>query len=468
MCDSSGNPLPTDASGLQAAGTPCNKIPSSLINAGAVLYAKTINPAPITTNVPGTNYIDSTPFHRSQNEVSVRIDHQIGSKDAVFFRYTGFHQPQGGSCGIPNTTACIETFSAYQDVGKWTHTFSGNAVVSVGFARVNQVDANVTQFTSAVPGDLYQQMGITPDFVCGFKGLGSKECYFGGMQVAGYDSAGEGNVQDHVTSTYEFRGDLSIIKGRHTLKTGVDITNSGWDHASANDAIAFAAFQTSNLETSEGGSSLASFLLGIPDAANRYNRLGSSHGFNEYGLYFEDQWHATDKLTVNWGLRYDLAIWPRFGKLSDGTAYVGNMYFNGSSGVATYGVAYIPPACSATQPAPCIPGGTLPANVFLVPNHKFFHGSKRDFGPRLGLAYQLTDKWVLRGSWGRFFDEFSGVTQIATNSAGTWPSTGGQQWTNLNRGLPITFFQDPMQGTTGLRNPSPTPFTTLREFWKRL
>ena len=459
MCDASGNPLPANASGLQTTGTPCNKIPASLINAGAVTYAKAVYPTPIPTGVLGTNMIDFTPYVLGQDEMSVRGDEQIGNKNSAFGRYTAFWQASTGSGGLPTTTKSVSTFDAYQVAASWVHTISSDSLAQFSFGRVNQLGVPLSTFTSAVPSAaaLVQETGMNQGFACGFHGPGFRDCYFPGAIISGYSGSGEGAVRDHVTSVYEWKADYSKLHGHHTFKTGVATVYSGYDSHTASMGISFQPFETSNLETSQGGNALASFLLGLPDSANRYNKLSWTHGWTVYGLYFSDQWRATNRLTVNYGARYDASVWPAFGNLSDNSAYVGDMDFTGA--VPRYELEHMPPACSATQLAPCIPGGVLPANVYLAPpGGRLFHNSYDNIGPRLGLAYRLTSKLALRGSYGRFYDTYAGVEQIATNVAETWPSTGGQDWPLLNQVLPTVFYENPMAGSSGVTYPAATPF----------
>src|ERR1041384_1037705 len=100
MCDGSGNALPVDSSGLQAPGTPCNQIPTSLINASMLYYAQSLFPAAIDTGVPGFNGRDSTENIVRSDQMSARVDQQLGNSDRLFFRYTASWQPNTGSGGI--------------------------------------------------------------------------------------------------------------------------------------------------------------------------------------------------------------------------------------------------------------------------------------------------------------------------------------------------------------------------------
>jgi hypothetical protein len=91
-------------------------------------------------------------------------------------------------------------------------------------------------------------------------------------------------------------------------------------------------------------------------------------------------------------------VWPIYGNsLTDGQGYVGDI--NLSNG--TYLVSAIPPACSSTVGAPCIPGGALPANVIQTPfaNRALHQTDFSNYQPRVGFAYHPMDKTsVLAGS----------------------------------------------------------------------
>ena len=110
----------------------------------------------------------------------------------------------------------------------------------------------------------------------------------------------------------------------------------------------------------------------------------------------------TSKLIVNFGLRYDRTFLPRLGTVSQSNVYVGNMDFNRRA----YILQAVPPACSSTVAAPCIPGGSLPDHVLVSSSGKVVNDSTLNFQPRLGLAYRLTDRTVIRSAFGIFFDDW--------------------------------------------------------------
>jgi len=133
------------------------------------------------------------------------------------------------------------------------------------------------------------------------------------------------------------------------------------------------------------GSDLASFLLGVPQGGARRLQAGSENGGWVNGFYFGDQWRASSRLTVNWGLRWDMTRLTSWGGTEDGTIYVGVLNFDNGS----YILQTTPPPCSKTGKAPCLPGDSLPAHVTVADNGRIYPGDYKNFAPRLGLAYRL-------------------------------------------------------------------------------
>src|SRR5256885_14836374 len=148
---------------------------------------------------------------------------------------------------------------------------------------------------------------------------------------------------------------------------------------------------------------LASMLLGLPTYAEIDTVYSLVRGGKIFGGYFEDQWRVNDRLTLNLGLRYDITDWPREGIDANGSSITGNMDLNNG----TYVLQKPAPACSASQGAPCIPGGTLPPHVTISPDGRIIKNTYDNFQPRLGAAYRIDDKTVFRAGYGRFFDNWA-------------------------------------------------------------
>ena len=213
--------------------------------------------------------------------------------------------------------------------------------------------------------------------------------------------------------------------GGTPLKFGGSLQSNNSPECSLHLAIyeRFSSINTDNPETSLGGDALASYLLSVPNSAFRRSVCESQHGGWVDGVYIQDQWKPTSKLTVNLGFRYDLTIIPIYGSLdarSGGSQYDGDMDLQHG----TYILQAVPPACGNGVVAPCIPGGPLPAHVVVtsLANRRIFHDTYDNWQPRVGLAYRLQPTTVIRASFGRFFDNWAAILQMAQNYEGSWPS----------------------------------------------
>jgi hypothetical protein len=460
MCDASGIPLPANSSGIQqGTGTPCNKIPSSMLDQTMVNYAKTFFPAPQTiTNQPQFNGLDTTPNITDQNQGSVRIDEQLNTANRFFVRWTSAWEPIMGSNGYPGAVSVIDN-SNYNIAANWTHTFGSSSVLQLTFGRVSAQN-NRTPYFNNTPADYEQNSGFATY-------LYNHEP-FGGIQVpsaviSNYLGAENYIGRLHYSNIWEYRGDFSRTVGRHSLRTGASLATDGWEqpfYGSEND---FSQTQTQdgNLD-SNTGDGMASMVLGVPGYSEVDNVYSLLHGGKIIGAYFQDQWRVSDKLTINWGLRYDVTINPRQGKASNASNITGD--FNFANG--TYILQNPAPACSPTQAAPCIPGGTLPADVTIAKNGKIIHDNYDNVQPRFGFAYLITPKTVMHGGYGRFFDNWAAVTENQSNYTQTWPNiafVGAPGSFNLY-GPPTGLAQDPFNFGNVPANgipPAPSPFSPL-------
>ena len=458
MCDGSGNALPTDASGAQAAGTPCNKIPSSLISPTTLYYAKTLFPAPIDTGVPGFNGRDSTQNIVRSDQMSIRVDQQLGNNDRLFFRYTGSWQPDTGSGGIQGNIV-RQNIDTHNIAVNWSHTFKANAVTQFTFGRVRGQSNNANTISNA-PAEFLQTAGFASSFTDHTLGAVSTPL-IPTFDVGNYLVEGNFTNTENFSNIYEYRSDTSKMIGRHLFKFGASVATDDRLGTFLGSVDVFDAFQTSSGTSANGGDGFASMLLGLPTYAEIDSVYSQVHGGKIFGGYFGDQWRVNDRLTLNLGLRYDVTDWPREGTKSNGSNITGNMDLN----TGTYVLQDPAPACSASQGAPCIPGGALPDHVSVAKNGKLMHNSYDNFQPRLGLAYRINDKTVFRAGYGRFFDNWAAVVGFAANFTQSWPNVAFLAKENLNNPTsnpsnpaPSAFATDPLNLGNGAIIPDPDPF----------
>ena len=451
MCDGAGNPLPTNASGVQAAGTPCNKIPSSLINPSMLYYGKTLFPAPIDTGVPGFNGRDNTENIVRSDQMSVRVDQQLGNSDRFFFRYTASWQPNTGSGGIQGNIL-NQTVNTYNIAVNWSHTFTSNAVTQFTFGRVRGQNDGINSITNA-PSDFLQKAGFASSFTDHTLGSVSTPL-IPTFDIGGYLLEGNFTNTDNFSNIYEYKSDTSKMIGRHLLRFGASIATDNRLGTALGSVDVFDTFQTSNGSAGAGGDSFASMLLGLPTYAEIDTVYSQVRGGKIFGGYFEDQLKVNDRLTLNLGLRYDVTDWPREGIDANGSSITGNMDLNNG----TYVLQKPAPGCSATQGAPCIPGGTLPPHVSVSPDGRIIKNTYDNFQPRLGVAYRINDKTVFRAGYGRFFDNWAAVVGFAANFTQSWPNVAFLAGDSLNNPAPSDPATDPLHLGNGPISPAPDPF----------
>lgn len=449
MCDGSGNALPTNSSGLQAAGTPCNQIPSSLFNASTLYYAKSLFPAPINTGQPGFNGLSSTENTVRNDQTEVRVDQQFGDRDRIFFRYNGAWQPSVSSGGVEGNTENTQV-NAYNIAVNWSHSFKSDAVTQFTFGRVKGIDTGTPSFSN-VPANFLQNAGFSPNFT---NHGSAAPALFPTFGVDGYLSNGNFIGGGSYSNIFEYKSDTSKMIGRHLLRFGASLATDNTNNVTYGAVDVFDPFQTSSGSAGNGGDGIASMLLGDPTYAEVDSVNAYLHGGKIFGTYFEDQWKVSNRLTLNLGLRYDVTDWPREGTPSNGSNITGNIDLNNG----TYVLENPAPACSATQGAPCVPGGTLPAHVTVSPNGRIIQNTYDNFQPRVGVAYRINDKTVFRAGYGRFFDNWAAVIGFAENFTESWPNIAYLASSNLNNPYFTGFAQDPLNLGNGPLLPAPTPF----------
>ena len=193
------------------------------------------------------------------------------------------------------------------------------------------------------------------------------------MNVTGYQVLGDDpfNPGILVTNNYQFEDVLYWSRGTHALRLGgrVDRRQYNAFQSSAIRGIQnFTGAYTNNPAAPAGsGNSLADLLLGAPVSGN-INILEGIRGFRrwEMGFFIQDDWKATQRLTLNLGLRYE--IYPQYPWIE----------------VADRGAAFVRDTLQLVQVGT---GGVPRSGADL---------DRNNFAPRIGLAYRLTGKTVLR------------------------------------------------------------------------
>jgi hypothetical protein len=344
------------------------------------------------------------------------VDHQFGQHDNFFARYTGANNPST-SVGLPTLTT-VTGVSVANVVASDTHILSPNFLVTGRYGLMKTFYNPDTLF----PKNLPDQSGLGNIF-----GTVEGHAALPAFTIPGYTGPGFG-VNNIYSLQQSYVGDAQKISGEHTIEFGASVIHTHiHDVDNSNTNAVFASTQTSNF-TSSTGSALASFLLGAPDSVQRL--IGSDQDnqtTNAYGAYVQDTWRHR-RLTVNLGVRYDYTTVP--------VNTYGLGTFDTSSAQYVWDIKN-----PLTGAAPNIRRGGLAPE-------------KRAFAPRVGLAYAITPRTIVRSSYGIFFNTFgSQYIQGPQGARGNWPFSFPQSQTGLNQGVPTALFPNPFSG-----NPTSTPY----------
>ncbi len=435
---------------------------SSVLNPGAVSLAQAVFPAPQPV-VNGFNGYDLRSNLTPQNQYSFRVDHNFNPSNSLFFRYTSSKQTRVGTGGIVGETATGETFGK-QYVLSYYHQFNASTILDAQFGHVDLTNNVANSYDHLDPSTVVNDAGLSTDFACGFTGTAG--CSIPGLSIPAYANTGATNHGGtKLTDIYQWRATFTKVLRKHSFTTGFNFERNSFFVHGGGPAEVFGAEQTANPAAPTGtGDAMAAFLIGTTASASRRDTVAPVTGQRSWGFYFMDKWKVTDRLTVNIGLRYDLMLWPGYGSgPSDPTSQVGNIDFNNG----TYVIQTTSQDCAVTGKAPCVPGGLPQPNVVVSRNNRLWANTYDNIQPRIGIAYSLNNKTVLRASFGMFNDLWAGVMQTVQGIGGDWPSIAQILTPALNTSNEVATvnWQDPLAGLGSAGLPAPTPFGQVQ--WYR-
>ncbi len=405
---------------------PNNVIPDSRISGVAKQTQNLLIPAPNRgdANVPVNNFSWTHNWPDDQfnaNVFMVRLDHQVSEKNSLYGRIQMYF-PQYVLVGNYPETVWTKTRHSYSWVVTDTHTFSPALVNSLTFGGnydAENYDGTVDGVQPASGAELVTQMGLQGVNQAGISTPGGSPV----INIDGYDeiSIVPGGY-DRPGQNFNVAESISWAKGKHVLKFGGELrTYSFYNEIVSNDN--YGNFSFNGAFT---GDAYADFLLGIPISSTRLNPLVKrTQTSKELGLFVTDSYKVTKKLTLDLGIR-----WDRFSS----TTYKDGLMYNWDASTGNV----IVPQDAMSKISPLYPG-----NIAVVAGDVVPKPDEWNFVPRIGFAYRLDDKTVIRGGYG-IFNEFLGQFS-RVNERG--PFEIAETYTNsVTNGVP--FFQMP--------NPFPT------------
>ncbi len=323
------------------------------------------------------NNTRSWQYSTSKSSVpSIKGDYNLSDRSRVSFLYSRFFQPATPNInpiqGVPsanwNTDVKIQYYRLNHD-----YTISPNVLnhLTIGFNKRHLVEnpGNI----NGVPEEWRKATEI-PGTVAGTK-PGKSTRY-----NTGYVTWGTHVDTDSRQRTINIKEQVAWLRGRHTLKFGFDYLKGLYRRLDYNDAtgtVGFSSAATGNPGISgQTGSDWASFLLGLSSSGVFRYPADIGFFFPYYAWYVQDDFKVTSKLTLNIGLRYDLSI-PKE------ELHHRNSNFNPD----------LPNPAAGGLPGAMEFAGTGPGRSG---KRRFGEIRKNAWGPRLGVAYQLTPNTLLR------------------------------------------------------------------------
>lgn len=358
-----------------------NIIPSGSqdpVAAKIMSYYPVPNGSPTNTTLTGTyNTMTNTDFYL------IKIDHELTHRDHVTARYMYYQNNIQDTSLYPDRGADPVTRpdgSTTMVYGSETHTFSATKVNNFGFSYYRRTG---TQFGYAYGENWPQKLGLT----------GVPEVSFPAISVAGLSGLGQASQgAGSILTQEQYLDDYSWLIGRHALKMGGEFRGSRGDGieqtATSSGTFTFAGQTTSvgtgiagvSNSTTVTGSPIASLLAGGPSGFSISNGVPVDRRTQYLAFYLQDDWTATPRLTLNYGLRWE----------TDFPETDARNRLNG----------FDP---TEINPVSGTPGVVKFAGI-NYPNSAW-NGNWTNFSPRLGFAYKPfnNERTAIRGGWGIYF-----------------------------------------------------------------
>jgi Carboxypeptidase regulatory-like domain len=387
---------------------PGNIIPANLIDQNAVLE---VNAGTFPRPNYGTDqFISSIPQTTNVREDVVRIDHAINSKLQLMGHLlhepvsVNFFPPLWGDSTYPTVGTAMQN-PAWSSVIKLTQTISPSLLNETAFLYSGN---KITLTPVAGPGGSFVQPGgwAASSFFPVANNQGSRlpEIELQGSPLNTTWSSSYFPWKNGYEG-FQWRDDLSWTKGVHQFKFGFS-----WLHDYKNQQLQYNTQGTAIFNSSSfSGDSYVNFLLGDAGTFEQLSFLYGKHWVNNnYGAYFNDNWHILPRLTLNLGLRFD-GLPHAFERYNQFANFVPADYNTSLGNPVTAAGTLNPASLTNYNGTPFYLNGIQLAGVNGFPRGNV-QNKYNTWEPRIGFAYDLTGdgKTVVRGGFGMFFERVQG------------------------------------------------------------
>jgi hypothetical protein len=360
---------------------------------------------------PARNYIfeGRKPAEIVTDNVVGRLDYNLGASDTLYGRYLFNEEGYRSSAAWPEPTNAGGTDLSLRAQGAsahWNHILKPTLInsLSIGYTRYRNLLGTLNSFQQ----DFINDIGITNT-------LSAVDPLFWGMpsiNVSGYNVPSDSVPNYRTTNNYQIQESVSWSRGSHNVKFGGDLREirEYMFYTGGNSSHAFA--------NRFSGDFAADFLLGLPSSVSKTARATQWNSKLRYlGLFLQDDWKVSSRLTLNLGVRYELESAL---KQSDN----GGLGFDLASGTMLISEhiktrAFVEDFYRNVRP-------DIP--IRFVPEKSPYDPDINNIGVRLGFALRALNNTVLRGGYGIFYDSPQVQSLASTNDFA--PNTLRPVWTS--------------------------------------
>jgi hypothetical protein len=397
------NTTVTSASGIPYRQPfPGNIIPTSRLDPVA-LKIQSLIPVPTLGGVTN-NWVVSPRFALISLQPYIKVDHYISPEMKIsFFNFRPSNISPEDEDGLPLPISAVQKPNDVTWIERinYDYTITPTIVLHLGIGMF-RFSNPVSSPSSVLNYDAAGLLGFTGSSVgVGFPRLNGLNSSDGGGLTPSIGPAGE-DIQHYTKITAP--ASLLWVRGNHQIKIGGEFHLEVFADANLEGTGGILNFSSNETGTpSTNGQSLggggvglnyASFLLGLADSGTVQSPQELEWRNRRYGLYLQDSWKVTRKLTLDYGVRWDLQ--GQGHEIYNRDSMFGPTIPNPSAGGLPGGVVY-----EGYGPGRC--------NCYFAKNYPYA------VGPRFGFAYQIDSKTVLRGGYGMIYASLANFNSFTTS-----------------------------------------------------
>lgn len=367
-----------------------------------------------------SNYVVNAGASDNTTQYDIRMDYNASAKDQMFSRFSYYDEPgyrtpplgtilDGGGFGNTGYLVNLGENFMFSETHVFTQNLSNEFRFGFNYLHDGYLQQNYNTDTAKQIGmggipygpDFPQNGGLPYVSIGGLSNYGSPQFY----------------VTNEHENVFQILDNVTKIQGNHSLKFGVDFQSIRFSTVQPpypRGTFNYSGLYTSNLNAAYTGYGVADFLADQNNGSSLSNEFKNGDARWYRAAYFEDDWRVNGKLTLNLGVRYD-----NYKPYKDVGGYQALFYVTGATGPGFGKAAYQIPEEQKSYPlAPAFTDLLAKDNIALqyISNPALVESQNTNFGPRIGFAYAVDSKNVVRGGFGIFFG--------GLESTGYYPNLG--------------------------------------------